>query len=101
MLEMFYFNSIVLPLLANKIKESSFTKGVMDLFNDATTVAIIVCVLAGILSWIVTSIKLQSAEEQEVLTVKKKLRNIIIACICGVSGSVIIKLFLSYFGYKG
>lgn len=100
MLEMFNFYlvalSVTYPML-NKIQESKLVKGLTNLLNDATSVAIALCAVLAGLCWVVTSLKLQGADENETPAIKKKMKMILIACVIGACGSVIIKLVLSYF----
>ncbi len=102
MLKLFYIRSIALSMsmtypLLNKIQESKLVKGLTNMINDATTVAIALCGVVAGLCWVITSIRLQGADEQEAPALKKKLKMILIACVIGACGSIIIKLVLSYF----
>lgn len=94
---MFYLSSMMLPLLANKITESDFGKGVKNLLNDASSFVVALCFGMAVLWIAITAIKLQGAEEQEQAALKKRLKIIVIACIVGSCGSMLLKLALSYF----
>ena len=97
MLEMFYLSSMILPLLANKIEESNFGKGLKNLANDASSVVIGLCFSMAVLWMGITAIKLQGADDQEQATLKKRQKVIVTACIVGTCASGLLKLGLSYF----
>jgi hypothetical protein len=88
---------IVLPSHAASLSDSTLVTGTIKLLNDLTTVLIALDGILSITLFIYNIIRMQSCEENEQVTYKKRNKLILIGAVVVVTISGLVKLILSYY----
>lgn len=79
------------------VQNSKPVTGTKALFNDGTKALLIILPIAAVAVWGITHLKLMDAEENDILILKKKEKNILKWLAAGECGSAIIKIILHYY----
>ncbi len=80
------------------LQSSVLFTGTQNLFNDLTTVLLIIVPILAVLLVIIFAVAKSGSDEMDQKKWQKRINNVIICAIIACLASVIVKLILNYYG---